>query len=156
MAHPLLLSDSAVEHSNDELHGVLRRDVLPDAQHPPSLGLRHGGRLRVALNIPRELRLPVLDVRGRDRPVLGAPVPEAAVDEHRQAATGAAALGVMGHEVVVVGRSQVVQRYGQFHPALLSRLPRGSASNTGKGLLKNRNEFGSDVLIKLDSLTHLR
>lgn len=114
-------------------------------------------RVGIACHIGCDLRGPILGVVVEGRPaVLRAPVPEAAVDEHRQAATGAAALGVMGHEVVVVGRSQVVQRYGQFHPALLSRLPRGSASNTGKGLLKNRNEFGSDVLIKLDSLTHLR
>ena len=77
-----------LEFPDDELNGLLRGDVLPDAENPPPLGLGHGGRLRVALTILRQLRLPVVGVRDRDRPVLGAPVPEAPVDENGQAPPG--------------------------------------------------------------------
>ena len=77
-----------LEFPDDELNGLLRGNVLPDAENPPPLGLGHGGRLRVALTILHQLRLPVVGVRDRDRPVLGAPVPEAPVDENGQAPPG--------------------------------------------------------------------
>lgn len=67
--------------------GFLRLDMLPDPEHPPPLLRGHPIGFLVPLLVPLELRYPVVRVSGRDRPMLGAAMPEATVDEDRQ--TGA-------------------------------------------------------------------
>ena len=59
-------------------HGIL---VLPHTYDRPSLSTQEIVRLAISLHIARELLKPPLTVVGRKVPVLGAPVPEAAVDE---------------------------------------------------------------------------
>lgn len=131
------------ESSNDELHSIRCRDVLPDAEHPPSLGPRHGGRLRIALDVPREFRFPVLGMRDRNHPVLGASVPEAAVDEDGETSSGEddvrpTALIAPGREIDAVPVSARVQELtnrqlgsGVPTPIRLHRLR--SARGTGPG-----------------------
>jgi hypothetical protein len=65
----------------DEL-GVL---VLPHTLDVPPLSGQRRVDSTITLDVPLQLRGPVLDVGLRDRAVLGATMPEAPVDEHRDA-----------------------------------------------------------------------
>lgn len=72
-------------HSFGRVRRIL---VLPHADGVPAQVREHRLRLSIALNVPRQLGLPIRRVRSRHVRVLGAAVPEAAIDEDGDASTG--------------------------------------------------------------------
>lgn len=68
-----------------ELGGFVDRHVLPDSQHLPPGPLKPESRLRVASDVPSQLRTPVRVIRAGGHMMLGTHVPEAAVYEDGQA-----------------------------------------------------------------------
>jgi len=71
--------------------------VLPEAQHRPPGLLEVGGGLAVALDVAGDLVGPVLGVGGRLGVVVGASVPVAAINEHRDSALSQHQIGVRGN-----------------------------------------------------------
>lgn len=69
----------------DSRHRLL---VLPDAQHEPTLCLEVFGRVGVPRAVGGKLSRPPLGVGHWLSPMLGTPVPEAAVDEDRDLVAG--------------------------------------------------------------------
>ena len=80
---PLAVS-CGLDRRLDRLRDLLRSFMLPVAQHNPPGVDQCPVRLGVALTVAHDLLLPVVGMGlGRRSAVLGAAVPEAAVDEHR-------------------------------------------------------------------------
>jgi len=74
-------------------HGIGYWLVFPDADDFPACGRQRGIGDTVTLNVPAQLRIPVPDVDGRLAAMLRAAVPEAAVDEHSDPASGERDIG---------------------------------------------------------------
>src|SRR3954449_12536487 len=83
-----LRSPPPVEGVRDPLRRRGRRLVLPDPHDRPALGREARVRVAVARDVSLDLRPPEVRVVARPRTVLGAAVPEAAVDEHRDLRAG--------------------------------------------------------------------
>jgi hypothetical protein len=97
----------------DQCCGLLRRDVLPDAQDCPPGGSQQRVCLDVALPVALDLLRPVEGVRLGDCVVVWTPVPEATVQEDRQVRcwedhVGGPSYGLDGSTVNEVAQSTTV------------------------------------------------
>jgi hypothetical protein len=83
-AHRAPVSYQLLNPSSDFLELVVDL-VLPNANHGPTFGIENPVGTPISFNILRELPIPELRVRRRLCLMLGAPVPKAAIDKHRDA-----------------------------------------------------------------------
>ena len=89
----LVPASKLVDYTSDRIGGALRRLVLPDPNDGPTLRFESCVRIGVAAPVALDLRPPPLGVLLRPGAVLGAPVPEAPVDEDRNPKPGKGDVG---------------------------------------------------------------
>src|SRR6218665_1685507 len=80
-------------HTGDRLGSLDRRLVRPESQRRPAVGLEPCVRIRVTLTIGLDLLPPEVRVPLRPCGVLGAAMPEAAIDEDGDLAAGESDIG---------------------------------------------------------------